>query len=70
MKIVHTVQLASGYEIWQLDQMTGCVSKYKHVLEKVQKQDASSYNSEAMWFSEGLQIAYFYIKSELAQWVL
>lgn len=48
MKIVYTVSLASGYEIWQLDQMSGCVSKSKHMLEKVQKTgsclDASSYN--------------------------
>lgn len=39
MEIVYTVPLASGYKIWQLDQMSGCVSKYKHMLEKVQKQD-------------------------------
>lgn len=39
MKTVYTVPLASGYEIWQLDQMSGCVSKYKLMLKKIQKQD-------------------------------
>ncbi len=41
MKIVYTIPLASGYEIWQLDQMSGCESKYKHMLEKAQKQDTA-----------------------------
>lgn len=35
MKIVCTVPLALG--VWQLDHMSGCVSKSKHMRGKVQK---------------------------------
>lgn len=39
MKIVCIVPLALGNEIWQLDQMSACKSKYKHMLGKIQTQD-------------------------------
>lgn len=63
MKIVYTVPLASRYEIWQRDQMSGCVSEYKHMLEAIQKQDTvwklPRIILKLCGFLKMLQIAYF-----------
>lgn len=54
MEIVYTVPPAPGYETQQLDQMSGCLSKCKHMLEEGQKQDTVWKRLhiifEAVWF--------------------